>query len=505
MDGRVKGEFMRSSTRSAKKGVAPRHSMKASKSRRGKKKRSRINQLGLIALIAFIFFTPDARQFVLEKWAELQAYITEAMAPSQVYPLSAEYTVVRSVDLWNNHSSQTSVLQESIPIPSDITSNERGDFALMYEDGTEADKSTIQDIISMELRIDGETITIPAEGKPYKEYDDAYITSGGNKVWWPSLNPLDNPGTPGVNEMKDPEGCRHGACIRVSFDIPADTHDTIDFAVTLESTSHTWWHSTKMDGKVEGKSEGTSVSRSGTFEDIENRRFGAYSNDFASSKRWHDRGVIEGVNHGWAIDGRQSSAPTVYQTAANIMASLPNSLQDNAYAYARATFDWLNTNVPYDGNAPGTARSGEQCLDAGTGDCDEQSNAFMSIMRIQGVPTWYVFGALADSEFDSWQGHAWAYIMLPMSDEWCEDNEIILSSCYVEASVDVVNHKWLVHTPTAFIDWIDNGDKDGERVSGYYRGGNIDGGDLDRVRTFFTEDYEVSSATWKNKWTAEDL
>ena len=505
MDGRVKGEFMRSSTRSAKKGVAPRHSMKASKSRRGKKKRSRINQLGLIALVAFIFFTPDARQFVLEKWAELQAYITEAMAPSQAYPLSAEYTVVRSVDLWNNHSSQTSVLQESIPIPSDITSNERGDFALMYEDGTEADKSTIQEIISMELRIDGETITIPAEGKPHKEKSNAYVTSKGNHVWWPSMNPLDNPNTAGENEMKDTDGCRHGPCVRVSFDIPADTHDTIDFAVTLESTSHTWWHSTKMDGKVEGKSEGTSVSRSGTFEDIENRRLGVYSNDFASSQRWYDRGVIEGVNHGWAIDGRQSSAPTVYQTAANIMASLPSSLQDNAYAYARATFDWLNANVPYDGNAPGTARSGEQCLDAGTGDCDEQSNAFMSIMRIQGVPTWYVFGALADSEFDSWQGHAWAYIMLPMSDEWCEDNEVILSSCYVEASVDVVNHKWLVHTPTAFIDWIDNGDKDGERVAGYYRGGNIDGGDLDRVRSFYTEEYEVSSTTWKNKWIAEDL
>ena len=123
MDGRVKGNFMRSSTRSAKKGVAPRHAMKSSKSRRGKKKRSRINQLGLIALIAFIFFTPDARQFVLEKWAELQAFIMEGLAPSQVYPLSAEYTVVRSVDLWNNHSSQTTTLQESIPIPSDVTSN----------------------------------------------------------------------------------------------------------------------------------------------------------------------------------------------------------------------------------------------------------------------------------------------------------------------------------------------------------------------------------------------
>ena len=500
MDGRVKGNFMRSSTRSAKKGVAPRHAMKSSKSRRGKKKRSRLNQLGLIALIAFIFFTPDARQFVLEKWAELQAFIMEGLAPSQVYPLSAEYTVVRSVDLWNNHSSQTTTLQESIPIPSDVTSNERGEFALMYEDGTEVDKSTIQEVISMELRLDGETITIPANGLPHKDKSEAIVTSKGNLVWWPDANPLDNPSTES-NEMTDSDGCRHGPCVRVSFDIPADTHDTIDFAVTLEATSHTWWHSSKMDGKVEGKSEGTSVSRSGTFEDIENRRSGIYSNEFASSKKWYDRGGMDG----WAVDGRQATAPTVYQTAANIMASLPDDLQDNAYAYARATFDWLNANIPYDGDAPGTARSGEQCLDAGIGDCDEQSNAFMSIMRIQGVPTWYVFGALADPQFDSWQGHAWAYIMLPMSDEWCEDNDVILSSCYVEASVDVVNRKWLVHTPTAYIDWIDNGDRDGERVGGYYKGGSSSGGDLDRVRTFYTEDYDVSKSTWTNKWLAEEF
>jgi hypothetical protein len=33
-------------------------------------------------------------------------------------------------------------------------------------------------------------------------------------------------------------------------------------------------------------------------------------------------------------------------------------------------------------------------------------------------------GHLADSQFETWQGHAWAYIMIPMSDEWCEDNNV---------------------------------------------------------------------------------
>ena len=115
---------------------------------------------------------------------------------------------------------------------------------------------------------------------------------------------------------------------------------------------------------------------------------------------WYDRN--EGTSpSNWAIDGRQSQAPNIYQVASSIEANLPGDLKDNAYAYARATFDWLNTNVPYDTNAPNVARSGEQCLEAGMGDCDEQSNAFMSIMRVKGIPTWYVFGALTDSKFES--------------------------------------------------------------------------------------------------------
>jgi hypothetical protein len=225
---------------------------------------------------------------------------------------------------------------------------------------------------------------------------------------------------------------------------------------------------------------------------------------------WYDRGGItvqDGVygyiTYGWAIDGRQATAPTIYQTAASITASLPSGLKDNAYAYARATFDWLNDNVPYDDYAPGTARGGEQCLEAGTGDCDEQSNAFMSIMRVKGIPTWYVFGALTDPQFERWEGHAWAYIMLPMSDEWCEANDVILDTCYVEGSVDVVNRKWLVHTPTAYIDWIEPYSFEGQITDGYYSGGTSGG--IDRLRSFYTEDYDVSGGTWDNKWLGEKL
>ena len=84
---------------------------------------------------------------------------------------------------------------------------------------------------------------------------------------------------------------------------------------------------------------------------------------------------------------------------------MPTNLRDNVYAYGRATFDWLNANLPNDFAAGVQARSGEQCLIAGMGDCEEQSHAFMSIM---GVPIWYAFGALTDPQFGAWKGHGWA-------------------------------------------------------------------------------------------------
>lgn len=493
MDSRVKGEFMRSPTRKAQRGVAPRHAMaKGQTKRRGRKKRSRINQLGLVAFIAFIFFTPEARQFVLAKWAEVEEYINEAMAPWQTYPLEAEYTVVRTVELWNN-GSNPGWLQESIPIPSDVMSK-NSQVALAYTDGTEVPLSQIQDIINIELRIDGETVTIPLvtnSGFPYKSRENAVITQDNSEVWWPG-------------QGSGSDYCYIQYCVKVKMDIPADSYETLDFAVTLKSSSHSWWHSTRVDGKLDGKSEGVSVQRSGTFSEIAERGGGTRSIQFTDAM-WYDRGGVSsgGLTYTWAIDSRQATAPTVYQTAASISASLPSDLKDNAYAYARATFDWLNDNIPYDDYAPGIARGGEQCLEMVRGDCDEQSNAFMSIMRVKGIPTWYVFGALADPQFEEWEGHAWAYIMLPMSEEWCEDNDVIMNDCYVEGAVDVVNRKWLVHTPTAYIDWIEPHSPGGQITDGYYSGGSKSG--IDRERSFYTESFDVSGGTWDNKWIGESL
>ncbi len=489
MTQRVRGDFSRDSTRKAKSGMAPMKRKSDGTNIRRKRKKSKLNQLGLIALIAFIFFTPDAREYVLAKWAELEEFIMEGIAPSQVFPVEAEYTVLRTIDLWNNDSG-IGHLEESIPLPQDYTSNENDQISLAYTDGTEVEKSTIQTILNIELRIDGEVIPIPKQGT--KSKSNAVETSQGNLVWWP-----------GIGQGSD--DCGHGKCVRISMDVPEFSHETVDLAVTLKAKSHSWWHTTRVSGLVEGKSEGVSLARSGTFDDIQERGQGTRHSQFGQYIEWYDRNECQqfdpNCNPNFAISGKQSTAPTVVQTAANIEASLPTNLKDNVYAYGRATFDWMNANLPYDFAAGVQARSGEQCLIAGMGDCDEQSNAFMSIMRVKGVPTWYAFGALTDPQFDTWQGHGWAYIMIPMSDEWCEANDVVLDTCYVEGSVDVVNRKWLVHTPTAYIDWIET--TPSSLIGEYYVGGTMSG--IDRVRSFSTEEYTMSKDTWNNKWLQEVL
>ena len=115
------------------------------------------------------------------------------------------------------------------------------DCCFAYDDGTEVAKSDIQTIIDMELRIDGEVISIPNDGLPYRSKANAIITQMEMKYG----------GLAKAQVLILP----HGPCVRVSIDVPSGTHETVDFAVTLHSATHTWWHSTRMDGKIDGKSE----------------------------------------------------------------------------------------------------------------------------------------------------------------------------------------------------------------------------------------------------------
>ena len=165
----------------------------------------------------------------------------------------------------------------------------------------------------------------------------------------------------------------------------------------------------------------------------------------------------------------------------------------------------MHANVRYDTEADAIARSGPTCLADGLGDCDEQTNAYLSILRAKGIPGWYVFGALTDSTYSQWEAHAWGMILLPMSDEWCDEQGIQLDSCFIEAAVDVVNNKWLLHTPTAYIDWIELYDTSGEKVNSYYRPVLSTPG-INRVKTLQTYgEVDQSGGLYKVKLYPESL
>ena len=533
MDRREKGEFQRSSSRGAKRGMAPRQAAKPMRRRRGKKK-SRIYQLAMLGLVAFVFLSPDAKQYALAQWAEIQELAADMVMPGYEYPYETEFTVVRSVSYWNN-DTKTSAMIEGIPIPPDIYNFERGD-GFAFDDQTKSPgKIKIQEIISIKVLVDGEIIDVDTNGVQ-KSRASAVTTQKGTEVWWPADIKDDDTG----------DYCKHGPCIKVASYIEAGTttsetckitnpytglpiddtcHRRIDVEIKLKSTSFSWWNSVSVDSRIDGKSEGINLERSGSFSEITNREQGFRSSTFGASKTWYNR-ANPGSTANWAIDGT-NSAPSVIKAATEIDASLPASLKDNVYAYARAAFDYMadpnaDSFVRYptaqelyqmslesrQGKPP---RGAEDCLASSIGDCDEQSSAFMSIMRVKNVPTWYAFGALTSSDYGRWEGHGWAYIMMPLSDDYCNKVGISLSSCYIEAPVDVVNKKWLIQTPTALIDWIEQPDATGDKINGFYQSTKYDydihKGNMDREpRLFFTKGEPViTGGNWMNKYSAEEF
>ena len=464
-----------------------------------KRRKNRFRSVIMLSLVAFIMLSPQAREHVFEKWAGIKEYIQLAAAPYHLYPVEATYTIGKTLDFYNEDGN--SYATENLAIPSDVSSLYKENSTFSYTDGVTPNEvpSSIQKINSIYMFINEEYVSIPLNGQPAISFEDRLITSDGHSVWWPGVGP-------GVNE------CKIGNCVKFNLSLGPKESAKVLFSVNLTSTSYSWWSSlTRVDSRVAGSSDGINIDRSGTFDDISERGSGSKLIQFGA-KQWYNRGGMigeDGPYQDYAIDAIQFDI--VQDTVDIIAASIPDGRSDNAYAFARAAFDYLHKNVVYDKNAPIVARSGPACLTASIGDCDEQTNAYFSLLRAKGIPGWYVFGALTDSTYIDWEGHAWGYILLPMSESWCNSRNIELNSCFVEGSVDVVNNKWLLHTPTAYIDWIEEADPSGSLVKSYYKPG-VRCCDVDRTRSFDTlmnidqdEWFETKGGTFQVKKLAENL
>lgn len=443
-----------------------------------KRRRNRFRSVVMLSLVAFILLSPQAREHLIGQWGEIQEYVQGAISPYHLYPVEAAYSLDKTVDVSN--SGATGFMMENLAIPPTIVSSTYGSTnGFEYTDGRpSASPTTLQTTTSINVSFGNEIYSIPIDGLPIKSQAQKITTSQGHEIWWP-----------GVGDGDD--FCSVDKCVKVKVNLAPGQSTSFTYSVAVYSTSYSWHDGTRVDSRIAGKDGGINVENSGTFSDIINREDGHKSTAFSADK-WYNRGSPAG----YAIN---SQAEIILSTVAAISADLPEGMQDNAYAFSRATFDYLHKNIAYDKMAPVVARSGPSCLNDGQGDCDEQTNAFLSLVRVKEIPGWFVFGALTDYSFTTWEAHAWGYIQLPMSNEWCDANNIVRNSCFVNGAIDVVNNKWLLNTPTGYIDWIEEADEDATKLNKFYHPVSSSSG-IDRDRTFATgPNLDLVSGTYKVK------
>ena len=423
-----------------------------------KGRKNRFRSFIMLGLVAFIMLSPQAREMTMGKISEVKEFIMNPTSGYLVYDIEADYTLNRIITLENEDVDKTEYYNETFPISPDIYALEGSQTMYTYTDGTQdLPNQKIQDVVSTELRIDGQSINIPLENTAIRLYSDAITTPSGHKIWWP--------GTSG----SDKTYCVGGPCVKVTSYLGPGESMTYEYLVTISTKSFTWWSEADVvDPRIPGFASGIIEENSGTFDDFENRGGGERIDDFTSI-RWYNKNRPD-----YAID---ATGATVIAAVSAIDSNLPEDNQ-NAFKFAKAAFDYIRENIEYYTCPPGEqscaglpAQSGPACLASGQGDCDEQTNAFLSLLRAKGIPGWYVFGILSSQSYTKWEAHAWGYIQLPMSTEWCNDNKIDLDSCYVEGSVDVTNNKWLLHTASALIEWIEQPDpnRDGTYINAYYQ------------------------------------
>ena len=274
-----------------------------------------------------------------------------------VYDIEADYTLNRIVTLENMDGDMDEFFNETLPISPDVYALEDSDVMYATTDsGQDIPNQKIQDVTAIELRIDGQSINIPLENTAIRSHADAIITSNGHRIWWP--------GTSGSGN----QFCTGGPCVKINANLGPNEVMSFEYLVTISTNSFTWWSDVDdVDARIPGYSTGILEENSGTFDDLQNRGSGDRTEEFTAI-RWYNKN-----RPNYAID---ATAANVIAAVSTIDSNLPDGNQ-NAYAFARAAFDYIRENIEYytDPSSGTSALSGPACLAAGQGDCDEQTNA----------------------------------------------------------------------------------------------------------------------------------
>ncbi len=453
MPQRVAGRSNRTSPRKVEFGADPRARARAAAARRRKKKSGRqFRNLVLVIAIAFVFLFTPAQEHVnrqLEMWL---GDLWKSIGPAHEYPVSTQYTLQRTVEIENWDSGERHFLYH-LPIPIQRTS--RGVESTTFERIGGFDQAfSLQMVTNMVVGPTTPHISVPVYDEQYVvEADAVSLGDGFTEVYWPPKGSGENT-------------CEYVRCLIWQGDVPSNSLARLVVEYEIQSFSYTWADDGTIATSILGEANGMNIENSGDFSDLYRQGWVKSTTELIGEQhQWYDRNP-SGGNRDWAIDGDH---PLVTATADNILASLPSTQQDNIYAFAHAAFIHVRDNVQYGQGLAYPPRSGPTCLAQQIGDCDEQANAWMSIMRTKNIPTWYEFGALTSLGHEVWEAHAWSSILIPYKDSWCIENGIELDSCYLEGSVDVVNNKWLLHTPTAFSEFLEPASFQGEAPDEFYK------------------------------------
>jgi hypothetical protein len=133
-----------------------------------------------------------------------------------------------------------------------------------------------------------------------------------------------------------------------------------------------------------------------------------------------------------------------------------NGNETNVYTILKSTYDWVTKNIDYPGSpVSGEPKTSLETLQSRVGDCDDQSNLFLGLIRAAGVPGWLQLGALYDRSTNQMEGHAWVQTFIPYANG---------GGVYV--NIDLVNKDFLVWKPSFVCDYTDNGNA--EDLRNYY-------------------------------------
>ena len=335
-----------------------------------KGRKNRFRSLIMLGLVAFIMLSPQAREMTMGKISEVKEFIMNPTSGYLVYDIEADYTLNRIVTLENMDGDSNEYFIETLPISPDIYALENSNAMYTYTDGSQdLPNQKIQDVTAIELRIDGQSLDIPLGNAAIKSASESVVTSGGHEIWWP--------GTSGSGN----DFCTGGPCVKVKVNLSPNQKITFEYLVTISTKSFTWWSDVDdVDARIPGFSSGIVEENSGTFDDFQNRGDGERTGDF-TALRWYNKNRPD-----HAID---ATAANVIAAVSAIDSNLPDGNQ-NAFTFAKAAFDYIRENIEYytEEGAGTAALSGPSCLAAGQGDCDEQTNAFLSLLRAKGIPGW---------------------------------------------------------------------------------------------------------------------